>query len=60
MNEIRVCRQCGYQRGFHVSIRLAGSDGFLVLICPGCGQSYDPGWKVQADKVPPDPLVRHM
>ncbi|RMF46603.1 MAG: hypothetical protein D6751_04695 [Deltaproteobacteria bacterium] len=60
MNEIRVCQQCGYQRGFHVSVRLSGDQGRLVLICPGCGQSYDPGWKVALEQVPPKPLVQHM
>jgi len=47
MEEVRVCRVCGYQRGFHVSFRFEKQRQRVVLICPGCGQSYDLGWLVK-------------
>jgi hypothetical protein len=44
-NEIRVCKKCGYKRGFHVYFNDV-TDGKvrIGLICPSCGQSYDIGW----------------
>ncbi len=54
-NELHVCLNCGYDRGFHTSfIRVnTGKDkpvkptpGLyrVVLICPECGARYDVGW----------------
>ncbi|WP_321417127.1 hypothetical protein [uncultured Methanomethylovorans sp.] len=43
--ELRVCLNCGYERGFHVFFRrLPKSRMHIGLICPSCGQSYDIGW----------------
>lgn len=44
MDEIRVCQVCNYQRGFHVSFRFEREGQRILLVCPGCGQSYDLGW----------------
>ncbi len=44
MSEIRVCKACGYGRGFHVYFRDAEEGHRIGLICPSCGQSYDLGW----------------
>lgn len=46
MEEVRICRMCGYQRGFHVSFRFENNGQRILLICPGCGQTYDLGWIV--------------
>ena len=43
--EFRICPNCGYQRGFHVSfIPKEGKKLLrLVLICPSCGSRYEIG-----------------
>ncbi len=43
--EFRVCANCDYQRGFHVSFfPKSGTETLrLVLICPNCGARYDVG-----------------
>ena len=44
-NEFRVCRKCGYVRGFHVYFKdITEGKTRICLICPSCGQSYDIGW----------------
>ncbi|TYO99591.1 hypothetical protein EDC39_102114 [Geothermobacter ehrlichii] len=53
MDEIRVCQICGYQRGFHVAVRKVDGGQKVVLICPDCGQSVDPGWMVTRLHMPP-------
>ncbi len=53
MDEIRVCLVCGYQKGFHVAVRRTGSGQKVVLICPACGQSVDPGWVIAGLQLPP-------
>lgn len=51
MEEFRVCPNCEYQRGFHVSFRKgAKAKVRIILICPNCGQSYDLGWTTAAVK----------
>ncbi|WP_406662236.1 hypothetical protein V7O66_06165 [Methanolobus sp. ZRKC3] len=43
--EFRVCKKCGYQRGFHVYFKEMSEGNMRIgLICPSCGQSYDVGW----------------
>ena len=45
--EIRVCKKCGYQRGFHVFFKdISEGKAMIGLICPSCGQSYDIGWMI--------------
>jgi transcription elongation factor Elf1 len=44
MEEFRVCLNCGYKRGFHVSFKKMKGKAKMILICPNCGQSYDIGW----------------
>lgn len=56
MDEFRVCPQCGYERGFHVSFRSGRGRVHIRLICPNCGQSYDIGWVAGAMKsLKPEP-----
>ena len=44
-DEFRVCPECGYKDGFHVSfVRVPESAVLhLVFICPGCSARYDVG-----------------
>lgn len=43
--EFRMCRRCGYKRGFHVYFKeFIEGKRKIGLICPSCGQSYDIGW----------------
>jgi len=43
--ELRVCPNCGYERGFHVFFRRSPDSRMRIgIICPSCGQSYDIGW----------------
>lgn len=43
--ELRVCPNCGYERGFHVFFRRVPDGSMRIgIICPSCGQSYDIGW----------------
>jgi hypothetical protein len=43
--ELRVCANCGYERGFHVFLRRLPDNRMRIgIICPSCGQSYDIGW----------------
>ncbi len=45
--EFRVCPECDYGLGFHVSFFPAGGEGMhMVLICPSCGARYDLGQKL--------------
>jgi predicted RNA binding protein YcfA (HicA-like mRNA interferase family) len=45
MDDFRICLNCDYQKGFHVSFRKTGKSRVkIILICPHCGQSYDLGW----------------
>ncbi len=46
MNEFRVCRVCGYGKGFHVYLREQETGHKIGLICPSCGKSFDVGWIV--------------
>ena len=43
--EFRVCPDCGYEHGFHVSLipEDAGARLGIVLVCPSCGARYDIG-----------------
>lgn len=43
--EFRICQECGYGHGFHVSFASRDdSDALqLILICPNCGARYDIG-----------------
>jgi len=54
-NELHVCPNCGYNRGFHTSFirENTGKDEpvkptprryHVILICPECGARYDVGW----------------
>jgi len=52
--EIRICRKCGYERGFHVFFKnIVEGKAKIGLICPSCGQSYDIGWGVSDINNPP-------
>lgn len=44
MDEFRICRECGYSRGFHVYFKPEGTQHCIGLICPSCGRSFDIGW----------------
>ncbi len=46
MSDFRVCRVCGYGKGFHVYLREQEKGHKIGLICPSCGQSFDVGWIV--------------
>jgi len=46
MDELRVCPDCRYERGFHVSFVNRGERKGIVLICPNCGARLDPGFNV--------------
>jgi uncharacterized protein YbaR (Trm112 family) len=46
VKEFRVCRVCGYEKGFHVYFREKEDGHRIGLICPSCGQSYEIGWIV--------------
>ncbi len=48
MQEFRVCKSCGYERGFHVFFKENEDAVVIGLICPNCGQSYDPGWQIDS------------
>ena len=39
--ELRICPDCDYARGFHVSFLPEGDKLRVVLICPNCGARYD-------------------
>ena len=44
--EVRVCADCGYELGFHLSLIPAGDPPArldIILICPNCGARYDIG-----------------
>jgi len=45
--EFRVCLECGYERGFHVSFQKEGVERKIILICPNCGARYDVGWRAK-------------
>jgi hypothetical protein len=47
MSEFRICRVCGYAKGFHIYFREHDKGQRIGLICPECGQSYDLGWVVE-------------
>jgi hypothetical protein len=44
MEDFRICRECGYTRGFHVYFKPDGEQHRIGLICPSCGRSFDVGW----------------
>ena len=46
-DEFRVCQNCGYERGFHVSFLRDGDEHRIVLICPNCGARRDAGWRAK-------------
>ena len=46
-DEFRVCQNCGYERGFHVSFLRDGDEHRIVLICPNCGARRDSGWRAK-------------
>jgi hypothetical protein len=47
--EIRVCPDCGYRRGFHVTLLPPDDAGGRagVLCCPECGARFDVGWRIR-------------
>ncbi|TYB30343.1 MAG: hypothetical protein FXF47_09395 [Candidatus Mcinerneyibacterium aminivorans] len=49
MEEFRVCPECGYQRGFHVSFRNRKNSYKIIFICPSCGSAYD--LNLKTDKI---------
>jgi len=55
MTEFRTCPACGYGHGFHVAFRDTADGPRILLICPSCGHSYDPGWSVTPANDPPQP-----
>ncbi|HOT93971.1 MAG TPA: hypothetical protein PK089_02115 [Methanoregulaceae archaeon] len=47
-DEARVCPDCGYTRGFHLTLLPGDADARpVVLCCPECGARFDPGWRVR-------------
>jgi predicted RNA-binding Zn-ribbon protein involved in translation (DUF1610 family) len=46
-DEFRVCQNCGYERGFHVSFLRDGDEHRIILICPNCGARRDAGWRAK-------------
>jgi uncharacterized C2H2 Zn-finger protein len=47
--EIYQCPSCGYQDGFHISLKWNqdDSDGEIYLICPNCHSRFRIGWKIK-------------
>jgi len=46
--EVRVCPDCGYARGFHVTLLPDDGEGRpAVLCCPECGARFEIGWRVR-------------
>ncbi len=47
--ETRVCPDCGYGRGFHVTLLPFDDAGGrpVVLCCPECGARFDLGWRIR-------------
>ncbi|MEN6342768.1 MAG: hypothetical protein ABFC89_09440 [Methanospirillum sp.] len=46
--EVRVCPDCGYRRGFHVTFLADDGGGSMaVLCCPECGARFEIGWRVR-------------
>ena len=45
--DLYECPSCGYEDGFHVSIRWnhEASEGEVYLICPNCHSRFRVGWK---------------
>jgi len=41
----RKCENCGYDRGFHLSLKKEDEGHRVILICPECGTMYDVGWR---------------
>jgi len=41
-----ICETCGYERGFHTTLRKEGGEHEIILVCPECGQQYIIGWKL--------------
>lgn len=50
MEELRVCANCNYEKGFHVFFKKNKGKIKIFLICPNCGQSYDIGWTASSIK----------
>jgi uncharacterized protein with PIN domain len=44
--EFRVCPQCSYELGFHISFLRSERGYRIILICPDCGARYDVGWRM--------------
>jgi uncharacterized protein YbaR (Trm112 family) len=45
VEELSVCPDCGYERGFHLFFRRFSDNRVQTgIICPSCGQSYDIEW----------------
>jgi hypothetical protein len=60
-SELHICPECGYERGFHISLVsvLANKDSAVkstretyrvIFICPECGARFDVNWRVPLDK----------
>ena len=49
--EFRVCPECGYENGFHVTFRPAGQGDSMdwLFVCPNCSSQFDLGLKVRRD-----------
>ncbi|WP_230743224.1 hypothetical protein [Methanooceanicella nereidis] len=43
---LEVCVNCGYKRGFHVTINTGTGKPMIILVCPDCGTKYDLDWPV--------------
>ncbi len=51
MNEFRICPECGYKRGFHVSFKQMEDGSYkIIFICPSCGSAYDINLKTNSIK----------
>ncbi|MEW6109931.1 MAG: hypothetical protein AB1632_12305 [Nitrospirota bacterium] len=50
MEDFRVCVNCEYQKGFHVTFKRLKGKVKIALVCPNCGQSFDIGWTTSTIK----------
>ena len=50
--ELYKCPSCGYQDGFHVSLKWSkkSSDREIYLICPNCHSRFRLGWSISVSK----------
>ena len=48
---LKVCPNCGYRNGFHIMFERLGkgkNEKYKIkLICPGCSQVFDIGFKAE-------------